>query len=443
MAINYRTVSERVFNILKGFGFAVRSFDKYGEAVIDPRKATRFAVAKPNVLIRIDDQDESISLSTSADTDDDDLRTMLKNLATDHLMNFDYKRFARKLKPKSERIDVERRKDTDMDSIAENHQVTNQTPEIMEGFGQLTGSSKTSYQDLGNIRIIVKHRSAVNEEMRGARSRNIRSIYLQRGGERFRVQENNLRVARALARHLHQGGEMHDSTGAIISEMASEYKKLGTFVQYVKRSGLINENNQDLVETAQKSIQRMRETFHRLTGIKTYATAVESLEMYTQPEMLEDDVDLESKFTRTSVDNRVSDAISALRSVMGRERTFQESIQAAIKQEDFSGLKNQLSENSGLEFSSPHAQLGWQVGQMAGATTNTTLRNHLNGISKKLSSGGSLDQFEYGTVKSCLLGANEAQVRETVQVTESVDTSCMKNINAWLDSFHIPENPKR
>lgn len=440
MSINYRAVSEKVFNILKGFGYAVRSFDEHGEAVIDPQKATRFAVAKPNVLVRIDDQSESLSLSTSRETDDDDLRTMLKNLATDHLMNFDYKRFARKLKPKSERIDVERRKEKDMDSIAENQQHTNQD-EIMEGFGTLTGSSKTSYQNLGNIRMVIKHRSPVNEEQRGARSRDIRAIYLQRGGERFRVQENNLRVARALARHLHQGGEMHDTVGQTIQEMASEYSKLGKFVRYVKSSNLINEDNQDLVETAQKSIQRMRETFQKLTGIKTYATAVESLEMYSQPEVLEDDVDMASKFARTSVDNRVSDAIDALRSVMGREKTFQESIEAAIKQEDFSGLRDQLSENSGLEFSSPHAQLGWQVSQLAGEAKNNTLRGHLNNISKKLSSGGSLDQFEYGTIKSCLLGASEARVRESI--SESLEHQIHSRVNAWLESFEIPPELKR
>lgn len=440
MSINYRTVSEKVFNILKGFGFEVRSFDHLGNAVIDPQKATRFAVAKPNLLIRISDQDETLSLSTSQETDDEEIRIMLKNLATDHLMNFDYKRFARKLKPKSERIDVERRKEKQMDSLAEQKFSANQG-EIMEGFDTLTGSSKTSYQNLGNIRMVIKHRSAVNEEQSGARSRDIRAIYLQRGGERFRVQENNLRVARALARHLHQGGEMYDTVGQTIQEMASEYTKLGKFVRYVKNSGLINDDNQDLVATAQKSIQRMRETFHKLTGVKTYATAVESLDLYTQPEILEDDVDLVNKFSRTQVDQRVSDAIDALRSVIGREKTFQESIQAIIKQEDFSNLRNQLKENSGLEFSSPHAQLGWQVSQMAGAASNSTLRNHLNNISKKLSAGGTLDQFEYGTVKSCLLGAGEARVHDNI--SESLEDQVHNRVNAWLDSFEIPPEIQR
>lgn len=440
MAINYRTVSEKVFNILKGFGFAVRSFDKLGKAVIDPRQATRFAVANPNILIRVDDQSQTLSLSTSQKADDDDLRTMLKNLATDSLMNFDYSRYARKLKPKSERIDVERQKEKQMDSLAE-QKLPGSSSEIMEGFDALTGSSKTSFQNLGNIRLIIKHRSAVNEELRGARSRDIRAIYLQRGGERFRVQENNLRVARALARHLHQGGEMYDTVGQTIQEMASEYSKLGKFVRYVKGSGLINEDNQDLVATAQKSIQRMRETFHMLTGIKTYTSAVESLEMYTQPEILEDNVDMTSKFSHTLVDHRVSDAIDALRSVIGREKTFQESIQAIIKQEDFSNLRNQLSENSGLEFSSPHAQLGWQVSQMASATSNNTLRNHLSNISKKLSSGGTLDQFEYGTVKSCLLGASEPRMQQPV--SESLEAQVHNRVNAWLDSFEIPPEIQR
>lgn len=56
---------------------------------------------------------------------------------------------------------------------------------------------------------------------------------------------------------------------------------------------------------------------------------------------------------------------------------------------------------------------------MGYAAQNTILSNHLHGISKKLNAGGTLNQFEYGTVKSCLLSASEAKIKTIPGITES------------------------
>ena len=60
---------------------------------------------------------------------------------------------------------------------------------MKEGLSPLEGSSRTSRQTLENVRLIVKHRNAVNEESRGARSRNISAIFVEKYGSlnvRFR-----------------------------------------------------------------------------------------------------------------------------------------------------------------------------------------------------------------------------------------------------------------
>ena len=83
--------------------------------------------------------------------------------------------------------------------------------------GKMTGSRKSSYQPLADsVKIIVRHNKDVNEEVRGARSRNIHSILIQRGEEKFKMAENNLQAARAMARHLHNGGETFDEIGEAI-----------------------------------------------------------------------------------------------------------------------------------------------------------------------------------------------------------------------------------
>lgn len=283
---------------------------------------------------------------------------------------------------------------------------------VMEGFGSMTGSSKTSYQGLDNVKLIVKHKAPVNEESRGARSRNIHSIYVQRGEERFKMSENNLKAARAMARHLQMGGETFDSVGSAITEMAAEQRKLSEFARYVTKRGLVNETNEEFVTIAKENIANIKGTLDRLCGVKSYATAVESLQDMANVEILEDDLDLEAKFTETHFDNKVADAMDSLKRSMSRRNSFESAIRTAIQKESFANLKDMLSETGVVDFASPHARLSHQVSQMGHAAQNPMLRNHLMGISKKIDAGQGLGQFEYDTIKSCLLSAREARVQE-------------------------------
>ena len=59
-----------------------------------------------------------------------------------------------------------------------------------------------------------------------------------------------------------------------------------------------------------------------------------------------------------------------------------------------------------MDFENPNARLGHQVSMLGYSAKDETLSNYLQGLSNKISAGGELNQFEYGTIKSCLLGAN-------------------------------------
>jgi len=116
---------------------------------------------------------------------------------------------------------------------------------------------------------------------------------------------------------------------------------------------------------------------------------------------------------------------------MARRKSFESRIQEAIANESFSGLKDLISENDSLDFTTPHARLGYQVGQMSIASKDAMLGNYLNGISKKLYGGNSLNQFEYSTVKSCLLSANQPRTKSSV--AESAESRYEK----FLEQFDI------
>lgn len=421
MSINVERLSEKIFNLIRGYGYDVVSFDESGKEVFDPSQAIRFVVDSPNLLVRLDTSTETIMLSMKKDQDDlDEFRKSLKNLAERHLMNFDFKLFNKQLKPKSEKIDIAQKTET------------MEMANVTEGFGAMTGSTKTSYQPLDNVKIVVKHRKPVNEESRGARSRNIHSIYIQRGEERFRMAENNLKAARAMARHLNMGGEVHDSVGTAIVEMASEERKLKEFVRYVHSKKLVNEDNEQYVTLAKENASEIRKTMDRLAGVKTYANAVENLQNLANVEILEDDLDLEGQFTETHFDDKVANAMDSIKRSMNRQIRYRNAIEEAIAKEDFSNLKNNLQETEVMDFSTPHAKLGYQVSQMGYAAQNPTLKNHLMGISQKISNGERLGQFEYSTIKSCLLSASEAKVKNN-SMYESAEQSYIN----YLEQFDI------
>ena len=420
MAVNLELISEKIYNLLIGNGYEVTTFNEDGEIAIDPSTATRFVVNEPNMLVRLDKAIETISFAVNEKASVDDLRGNLKELANDFLMNFDYRIFGKQLKPKSEQIDVA--KNTTESKMAD----------ITEGFGPMTGSAKTSYQPLDNVKLVVRHKKHVDEEIRGARSRNISSLFIQRGDERFKLPETNHKAARAMMRHVKNGGEVFDSIGNAINEMAKQQSSLREFVRYVRKAKLVNETNEEYVSLAIENIEHISRTFQKLSGVKTYASAVEEVDKFSNVEVLQDDLDLESKFTETHFDDRVANVIDTIKSAMSRKSAFEHAIDEAVKLETFANLKNLLSEGEGLEFASPGAKLGHQVSQMSSIANDNRLGAYLSGISKKLHSGGNLSQHEYTTVKSCLLGAHGMNNNNN-SVAEDVE----RNYEKFIESFVI------
>ena len=50
MAISIKTVADKTYNPLKGYGFNIDTFNKVGEVVGDPAEAIRFFVEDPKLV---------------------------------------------------------------------------------------------------------------------------------------------------------------------------------------------------------------------------------------------------------------------------------------------------------------------------------------------------------------------------------------------------------
>ena len=82
---------------------------------------------------------------------------------------------------------------------------------------KMHGTSKTSYDKLDKTKMIVRHSKIVDEDVPGARSRNISAIFIENAqGERFRFPYNYLAGARAMMMHVAKGGNPYDAIGESI-----------------------------------------------------------------------------------------------------------------------------------------------------------------------------------------------------------------------------------
>jgi len=72
---------------------------------------------------------------------------------------------------------------------------------------KLWGTSKTSYQQMGEAKLIVRHTQPVNYAHAAGRTLHIESIHVENSqGERFKYPVKHLNGARALATHVAHGG---------------------------------------------------------------------------------------------------------------------------------------------------------------------------------------------------------------------------------------------
>ena len=178
------------------------------------------------------------------------------------------------------------------------------------GEGRMYGTSRSSYENDGNVRLIVRHTGQVDPERRGDRSRKIRAIFVETSeGERIKLPHNNLRYARAMARHVSEGGTLMDDFGQYITRIAEECGKLRPFKSSMRRRTFEDQETQAMVEAAFEYHGLLNNTLKRMSGRKGYAACKES---FHADETLLDDFDVDSlreRFVKRTYNERMEDAL--------------------------------------------------------------------------------------------------------------------------------------
>ena len=142
---------------------------------------------------------------------------------------------------------------------------------------KMWGTSKVSYQDLGETRLVVKHAKPVNIDLAAGRTMHIESIYIDnKAGERFRYPVRHLNGARAMAQHIGHGGNPYDAIGQHVVSLSEEMAKLRMFKGYVSRTPVVSEAMGTVNDKVVERIETIKKQLHQLQNTRHYEAFAES-----------------------------------------------------------------------------------------------------------------------------------------------------------------------
>ena len=189
----------------------------------------------------------------------------------------------------------------------------------------LYGSKTMSYQKLEDTRLIIKHSQALADDMApGARSRNISALFVENAdGERFKYPFIHLAGARAMQRHVANGGMPYDDLGKSIIGMSEEIAQLKSSGNYVVRNDLMNSDTNGIVERSSTALNNLRETIAKLAKQGHYEAYRESFQAQQPMEVPQDVVeDFTEKFTVKNFKEDIKSVFPVLYRLMKEANTI-------------------------------------------------------------------------------------------------------------------------
>jgi len=308
-------IAESLFEKIRSRFEDVRLGDEQAQATSEPTKARFFNfdyVSNDgenfgNVTVSIIDN-ESVKLYFSKNISEKLDSVQLKEW---YQFLYEMRKFARRNLMTFDTRDISRR-NLDIKDVKQlaKHDGTYVSTDVKVTESRLYGTPMTSFENIGTARLRILHTESVNPEVRGSRARRINAIYVENAqGERFRMEHNKLGGARALARHISEGGKPWDEIGTHINGLVKEMIELGTFVRGMSRRTFEDAMTTDMTVAATEHYQNIQRQLHNIKGNRGYRTFVESFEPQEQ-QLDEMDINaIKERFVKKIFDDRMTSAL--------------------------------------------------------------------------------------------------------------------------------------
>mgnify|MGYP007024792274 CR=1 FL=1 len=329
--------SQDLFNKIRSQFSNIRLGDENGAATADPGSAVFFefefaedADTFGSVSISLADGENmkvyyNRDLVNKIDEDSRDewyaFLKELKDFAVEHQMRFDVRDITKNNLTKQDYENLaDTNKTVNTDGMSEElARITKlagvEKAPVAEG---LAGTSKSSFENLNKTKLIIRHKGKVDETVPGARSRQIQSLYIENEeGERFKYPLTHLAGARAMQRHVSNGGRPHDEFGQHIVSTSEDIAKLNSFSRYASNKDQLNDNAGDIIEQTKLKLENLRGYMRNISKQAHYEAAAKDFKT-SEEQVLDDETvnKLREKFTMKNLDSRVEDAFPIINKIM-------------------------------------------------------------------------------------------------------------------------------
>ena len=200
--------------------------------------------------------------------------------------------------------------------------------------------------------------------------------------------------------------------------MVESIDSLSKFSRYVTNKNLVNEENNTLVTLAQESVQNLRQSLKKLSGAKTYARAVETIDFTNSLEITENADDLTDLFTEKHVDDSVLNAFPSINKLLSVQQKMDEYITSSI---DNLNIQVPISEE-GIEYPNKHSEVAHKLSVIAEFVEDKILKNFIENCSTKILKGTKLDENSMSNIKKLISKTNmESVTKDTAEILEFIN----------------------
>jgi len=421
--VNFEKVAKRVFQLLKGHNYDLKVYSKVGKETPVPEEGRFFFVKEPNMMVIISPETGTITLNKSKESpleDYNDLIQQLRYLTGNYMLRFATRSLGKVIQPK------------DFSYHAKKQEKTDKMSNINES--TMYGSNRTSYQMVEDVKIIVKHRKPIDENVRGARSRHIHSIFLEKDNNRYEMPVKSLSGARALARHASKGGSYDDSVANYILENSKNLLKLVEFVKYTKRNKLVNEDTSSTIELVKENAEAISHTLKQFSGYKSYDLAVARISESSESMITEEEsAALQDMFTVKHFDSSQGEVLPIISKMVAERQNYLSYIQEMSENVIFISPDKNVLEDT-VQYTSDKSKFGNKLVSLSSRVLGSDeLSKYVRKIGDKLIAEQDLSAFEQGIVENVL--SNVTVKTEDQKSSAGLVTEALQSIDFKLGKY--------